>query len=76
MNEMWGTKVNKQNAHPDDNAAWFANAKYALFIHWSLFSQNENSWQGKTYYGIGEWLMYLAKTNIADYEKLPMILIR
>ena len=69
MNEMWGTKVNKQNAHPDDNAAWFADAKYAMFIHWSLFSQNENRWQGKTYYGIGEWLMYLAKTNIGDYEK-------
>lgn len=48
MNEMWGTKVNKQNAHPDDNAAWFANAKYAMFIHWGLFSQNANRWQGKT----------------------------
>ena len=69
MNEMWGTKVNKQDAHPDDNAAWFANAKYAMFIHWSLFSQNDNRWQGKTYYGIGEWLMYLAKARIADYEK-------
>lgn len=27
MNEMWGTTANKQQANPDDNAAWFANAK-------------------------------------------------
>lgn len=70
MNEMWGSALGKQPSNLQDNAAWFANAKYAMFIHWGLFSQNANIWQGKTYYGIGEWIMYLAKTRIDDYERI------
>jgi alpha-L-fucosidase len=71
MNEMWGDVTVKNTAAMDrSNAQWFNNSKYAMFIHWGLYSQAANQWQGKTYYGIGEWLMNTAKTSIGDYEKL------
>jgi alpha-L-fucosidase len=69
MNEMWG-KVASTKAAKTANAEWFQNAKYAMFIHWGLFSQAANMWREKTYYGIGEWLMYLAKARVDEYEKL------
>ena len=30
---------------------------YAMFVHWGLYSQLGNRWEGRTYYGIGEWIM-------------------
>lgn len=49
MNEMWGDVAGKKDQAVSNNAAWFADAKYAMFIHRGLFSQNANRWQGKTY---------------------------
>lgn len=70
MDKLWGKGADKQDSQLPDNASWFANAKYAMFIHWGLFSQASNLWKGKTYYGIGEWIMKLSKSSIADYENL------
>lgn len=40
-----------------DSLNWFKNAKFGIFIHWGLYSRLGNVWNGKTYYGIGEWMM-------------------
>lgn len=67
MNEMWGdTAVQplKQGAR----AEWFKASKYALFIHWSLFSNHANRWDGKTLYGIGEWLTRQMRVPVKDYD--------
>ncbi|HET9570608.1 MAG TPA: alpha-L-fucosidase [Bacteroidales bacterium] len=70
MDKLWGDVTSSQSNKRPANAAWFANAKYAMFIHWGLFSQASNLWKGKTYYGIGEWIMKLSKSSISDYEGL------
>ena len=50
----------------------FRNGKYAMFIHWGLFSKLGNEWKGKTYYGIGEWLMNKRMANIPIQEYLSV----
>ena len=39
---------------------WFRDAKFAMFMHWGLYSQAAGVWNGKRYHGIGEWLMHRA----------------
>jgi len=43
-----------------------------MFIHWGLYSQLGNKVDGKTYYGIGEWIMNprMADIPVEDYKKL------
>lgn len=56
MDEMWdSTKVGASMG--GDKAALFANGNYGMFIHWGLYSNLAGKWDGKTYYGIGEWIM-------------------
>jgi alpha-L-fucosidase len=50
--------------------AWFREAKYGLFIHWGLYAIPAGEWRGRTYPGIGEWIMYRARVPVRDYEKL------
>ncbi len=69
MDKMWGdTSV---NAAGGDHARGphFRKGHYGLFMHWGLYSQLAGQWKGKTYYGIGEWLMHPAMAGIpvADY---------
>jgi alpha-L-fucosidase len=67
MNEMWGEeKVSGQAIHP--GLKWFTEDKYAMFIHWGLYSRMAGVWEGKTYYGIGEWLMHMAEIPVDDYK--------
>jgi alpha-L-fucosidase len=35
----------------------FREGNYAMFIHWGIYSHLANQVDGKTYYGIGEWIM-------------------
>jgi alpha-L-fucosidase len=49
---------------------WFRESKYAMFIHWGLFSQAANLWKGQTNYGISEWLMNRKQIPVAEYETL------
>ena len=34
---------------------WFREAKFGMFIHWGLYAEAAGHWDGKNYYGIGEW---------------------
>jgi alpha-L-fucosidase len=49
---------------------WFREAKFGLFIHWGLYAIPAGEWKGKTYPGIGEWIMYWAKVPAREYEAL------
>ena len=49
---------------------WFSKAKFGLFMHWGLYSKLAGDWEGKRYYGSGEWLMWQAKIPAAIYEKV------
>ncbi len=51
MNEMWGDTAVKPLTE-GSKAQWFKASKYALFIHWSLFSNRANRWGDQTLYGI------------------------
>ena len=67
MDEMWGEgKVSIKGDHP--GLKWFQDDKYAMFIHWGLYSQMAGVWKDQTYYGIGEWIMEMAKIPVEDYK--------
>ncbi|MBN9298192.1 MAG: alpha-L-fucosidase [Filimonas sp.] len=67
MDEMWDktAATNKQNP----NVQWFRDAKFGLFLHWGLYSDLAGVWNGKRYYGSGEWIMSQGKIPAADYAK-------
>jgi alpha-L-fucosidase len=50
--------------------AWFREAKFGLFIHWGLYAIPAGEWKGKTFPGIGEWIMFRAQVPVAEYEGL------
>lgn len=57
MQEMWGQTAVSVDALKAGRGKLFDEGNFALFIHWGLYSHLAGKWQGKTYYGIGEWLM-------------------
>lgn len=67
MEEMWDSTASK-NEHP--NIQWFKEAKFGLFIHWGLYSRLAGTWNGKNYYGSGEWIMNQAKIPVKEYRKV------
>ncbi|MBB3209421.1 alpha-L-fucosidase [Rhodopirellula rubra] len=66
MDEMWGERVVKLRAENANRGQLFDEGNYAMFIHWGLYSQLANKVDGKTYYGIGEWIM---NKNMAGIPK-------
>lgn len=50
--------------------AWLKESRFAMFIHWGLFSELGGQWSGTTHYGISEWLMKRAKIPVAEYEQV------
>lgn len=71
MKEMWGgTKTSATLAGQSREESLFEKGNYAMFIHWGLYSQLANRWKGKTYYGIGEWLMNenMAGIPVEEYK--------
>lgn len=71
MDELWGEGV----AKPGDDSGrgqLFRDGNYAMFIHWGLYSSLGNKVAGKTYYGIGEWIMNrnLAGIPVDEYMEL------
>lgn len=71
MNEMWGSRGKvKEVARTSRQTQLFEQGNYAMFIHWGLFSELGNRWKGKTYYGIGEWLMHkeMAGIPVEEYK--------
>ncbi|MFT3827178.1 MAG: alpha-L-fucosidase [Chitinophagaceae bacterium] len=64
QDEMWDkTSSGKQHS----NIQWFRDAKFGLFIHWGLYSNLAGVWNGKRYYGSGEWIMSQGKIPAKDY---------
>jgi len=72
MNDMWGEQVMKLKAADAERGQLFEEGNYAMFIHWGLYSQIGNLYKGKSYYGIGEWIMNrnMANIPIAEYKAL------
>jgi alpha-L-fucosidase len=68
MNEMWGGSAEVKS--PVKHGQYFADGNYCMFIHWGLYSHIANKWDGKTYYGIGEWLMNsnMASIPVDEYK--------
>lgn len=58
------------NARQKPDIQWFKDAKFGLFIHWGLYSKLGGAYNGKNYYGSGEWIMNQAKIPAADYAKI------
>ena len=69
MSKMWGEQSARQTTMTQTKGHLFEWGNYAMFIHWGLYSKLANVWKGKTYYGIGEWLMNrdMANISIKDY---------
>jgi alpha-L-fucosidase len=55
--QMWGEQVMTLKAVDAERGQLFEEGNYAMFIHWGLYSNIGNLYKGKTYYGIGEWIM-------------------
>jgi len=53
----------------EDQTQWFRDAKFGIFMHWGLYAEIANQWQGKTYHGSGEWIMNRAKIPAAEYAQ-------
>ena len=72
MDALWGQSVVKLRAENARRGQLFADGNYAMFIHWGLYSQLANKVEGKTYYGIGEWIMHprMAGIPIPAYREL------
>jgi alpha-L-fucosidase len=72
MDKMWGESTVKLRAENAERGQLFEEGNYAMFIHWGLYSQLGNKVDGKTYYGIGEWIMNPRMAGIppAEYKKL------
>jgi alpha-L-fucosidase len=67
MEEMWGNNIDQTN---DAKTQWFKDAKFGMFIHWGLYSKLAGEWNGKRYYGSGEWIMNQAKIPVREYRKV------
>lgn len=51
--------------------AWFADAKYGMFIHFGLYSQLGGSWNGKESHYYAEWIQ--SKPGVPDEEYVKLI---
>ncbi|MCX8496357.1 MAG: alpha-L-fucosidase [Akkermansiaceae bacterium] len=72
MDKMWGDSVVKLRAEDASRGQLFADGNYAMFIHWGLYSQLGNKVDGKTYYGIGEWIMNKRMAGIPVPEYMDL----
>lgn len=72
MDKLWGDRVIKLRAENAERGQLFDEGNYAMFIHWGLYSLLGNEVDGKTYYGIGEWIMNprMAGIPVEKYKQL------
>ena len=72
MDDLWGADVVKLRPEDAERGQLFRDGNYAMFIHWGLYSQLANRVDGKTYYGIGEWIMHrrMAGIPVEKYKAL------
>lgn len=74
MPALWGNQQASSVASSEagEKGKRFREGKYAMFIHWGLYSQLANKWKGKTYYGIGEWMMNKGMAGLTTEEYVPV----
>ncbi|MCC5928653.1 MAG: alpha-L-fucosidase [Cyclobacteriaceae bacterium] len=72
MNEMWGSSSPSNEALKAGKEKLFDQGNYAMFIHWGLYSHLGGKWKGRTYYGIGEWIMNknMANIPVEEYKEI------
>ncbi|MEI7900690.1 MAG: alpha-L-fucosidase [bacterium] len=66
--DMWGSGDGSKTDLV--RGAWLKDSRFAMFIHWGPYSELGGKWNGKTQYGIGEWIMRRAQIPVAEYEKV------
>ncbi|MCU0981802.1 MAG: alpha-L-fucosidase [Pirellulaceae bacterium] len=66
--DMWG--VGEGTKPNPVRGAWLKDSRFAMFVHWGLYSELGGKWNDKTYYGIAEWIMNRAKIPVAEYEQV------
>ena len=54
-------------AEHDARMRWWREARYGLFIHWSLSSVYAGEWKGKP--SGGDWIMERVKASVAEYAE-------
>ncbi len=72
MEKMWGEQVMTLKAVDAEKGQLFEEGNYAMFIHWGLYSYIGNLYKGKSYYGIGEWIMNRNMANIPVDEYMAL----
>jgi alpha-L-fucosidase len=72
MNKMWGSGDKDTAKQSTKRGRFFADGNYCMFIHWGLYSHIANKWDGKTFYGIGEWIMnrQMADIQVDEYKSI------
>jgi alpha-L-fucosidase len=70
MDKMWGDQEAKNKEVK--RGRFFDWGNYAMFVHWGLYSQIGNQWDGNNYYGISEWIMNksMAGIPVDEYKAL------
>jgi alpha-L-fucosidase len=68
MDKMWGEASVSVDALKSGRGKLFDESNFGMFIHWGLFSHLAGKWKGKTYYGIGEWIMNARVAGIPPEE--------
>jgi alpha-L-fucosidase len=72
MDAMWGESSVTADALKAGRGKLFDEGNYSMFIHWGLYSHLGGKWKGKTYYGIGEWIMNgnMAGIPVDEYKEI------
>jgi alpha-L-fucosidase len=72
MDAMWGERTSVPRAEDAARGQLFRDGNYAMFIHFGLYANLANKVDGKTYYGIGEWIMHdrMAGIPVPEYKAL------
>lgn len=66
--EMWGADTDRIKT--GTRGEWLRDSRFAMFIHWGLYSHLGGQWNGQTHYGISEWIMKRAEIPSRDYAEL------
>lgn len=69
MPTLWGPQ-SAGNSQAESRGEWFHHGRFAMFIHWGVYSEAAARWNDRTYYGIAEWIMHSARIPVAEYEQL------
>ena len=72
MDKMWGEATSSLDELKDERGKLFDQSNFGMFIHWGLYSNLGGKWNGKTYYGIGEWIKHPRMAGIPTDEYMAL----